>query len=419
MLAAPADFRRAPLATRALLSLFSADPPGSGRRVPRRGPPRLRVDARRRGAAGSGPAARGRAVGDAGWTRCWPGAAGRSSRPNRPRAPSGDRADGDPARPAALSPTRRRTLERKQRRLAEIGCLHFDVLPAGGDVRAWIDAFLQLEADGWKGRGRHGHRLHRCGSPLFQRRRRVGVRARRLLAHGLYLDGRPIALRRSFLAGAGSFAFKTTYDEAYRRFSPGVLLELDNLRRLGGSPAVRWMDSCTAADNFVINGLWDDRLRPAFTDRLHGPLGGRSARRPAARPDSTQTNPVPPPAGARRGEVCQCRGGMMTPQTLTPRIADQAPPGRGEVTSPLLVIDPETFQTHFNQKPYLLPHHLGDHPLFALPRLIELRGACPRSSSNTTRATSLSVSTRALRRATACRSRKPSAASRTSAPGWS
>jgi len=43
----------------------------------------------------------------------------------------------------------------------------------------------------------------------------------------------------------------------------------------------------------------------------------------------------------------------------------------------LLVIDPETFRTHFNQKPYLLPHRLGDHPLFALPRLIELAKGLP------------------------------------------
>jgi CelD/BcsL family acetyltransferase involved in cellulose biosynthesis len=169
------------------------------------------------------------------------------------------RTDADPARPAALSPTRRRTLERKQRRLAETGRLEFNVLPSDENVRAWIDAFLQMEANGWKGRAGTAIACTDANRRFFSAAAASAFERGRLLAHGLSLDGRPIALRCSFLAGDGSFAFKTAYDEAYYRFSPGVLLELDNLRRLRGSSAVRWMDSCTSADNFVINGLWDDR----------------------------------------------------------------------------------------------------------------------------------------------------------------
>ncbi|HVS39270.1 MAG TPA: GNAT family N-acetyltransferase [Gemmataceae bacterium] len=169
------------------------------------------------------------------------------------------RPDGDPRRPAALSPTRRRTLERKQRRLAEAGRVAFAILPPNGDVRRWIDAFLQLEKAGWKGRAGTALACTGADRRFFTTAAVAAFERGRLLAHGLYLDDRPIALRCSFLAGDGSFAFKTAYDEAFSRFSPGVLLELDNLRRLGGQAAARWMDSCTAADNFVINGLWDDR----------------------------------------------------------------------------------------------------------------------------------------------------------------
>ncbi len=165
----------------------------------------------------------------------------------------------DPTRPAALSPTRRRTLERKQRRLAETDRVEFAVLPPDGDVSAWIDAFLRLEAAGWKGRAGTALAGRDADRRFFTAAAVAAFRRGRLLAHGLFLDGRPVALRCSFLAGDGAFAFKTTYDEALSRFSPGVLLELDNLRRLGDQPAVRWMDSCTAADNFVINGLWDGR----------------------------------------------------------------------------------------------------------------------------------------------------------------
>jgi hypothetical protein len=75
----------------------------------------------------------------------------------------------------------------------------------------------------------------------------------------LRLDGRPIALKYNLLAGDGSFAFKITFDEAYSRYSPGVLLELDNVHRLHELPQVRWMDSCAAPNRFMINHLWPER----------------------------------------------------------------------------------------------------------------------------------------------------------------
>jgi hypothetical protein len=75
----------------------------------------------------------------------------------------------------------------------------------------------------------------------------------------LRLDGRPLALKMNFLGGEGAFAFKITFDESFGRFSPGVLLELDNVERAHQLPALRWMDSCAAPNRFMINHLWPDR----------------------------------------------------------------------------------------------------------------------------------------------------------------
>jgi hypothetical protein len=76
---------------------------------------------------------------------------------------------------------------------------------------------------------------------------------------GVNFDGRPIARRCAFLAGEGSFAFKTAYDEKFADFSPGAMLELDSIRQLQALPGVGWMDSCAAADNFLVNRLSNDR----------------------------------------------------------------------------------------------------------------------------------------------------------------
>ena len=42
--------------------------------------------------------------------------------------------------------------------------------------------------------------------------------------------------------------------------SPGVLLEIENLRRAHSSGALEWMDSCADPSNAMINRLWLDRL---------------------------------------------------------------------------------------------------------------------------------------------------------------
>jgi hypothetical protein len=53
--------------------------------------------------------------------------------------------------------------------------------------------------------------------------------------------------------------------------------------------------------------------------------------------------------------------------------------GKAPAVGRFLDIDPETFRTHFNRKPFLFRHHLSDHPLFRLPRLAELARTLPPS----------------------------------------
>lgn len=81
----------------------------------------------------------------------------------------------------------------------------------------------------------------------------------RLQMFGLFLNGEPLAMKVNFLSDPGSFAFKIAYDERYAKYSPGVQLELENLRRLHESPDVEWMDSCAVPKHFMINRLWKER----------------------------------------------------------------------------------------------------------------------------------------------------------------
>src|SRR3546814_19951812 len=56
--------------------------------------------------------------------------------------------------------------------------------------------------------------------------------AERLAFFRIDFEGRPIAMLVNFLMGRGGFSFKIAFDEAMSRFSPGVLIEIDNLRRV-------------------------------------------------------------------------------------------------------------------------------------------------------------------------------------------
>jgi hypothetical protein len=93
---------------------------------------------------------------------------------------------------------------------------------------------------------------------LFRQALRGAARAGKLELLTLRLDGRAIAMLVTFLALPGSFSFKTAFDEDYARFSPGVLLQIENLKLLE-RPGLAWCDSCAAQDHPMIDSLWGGR----------------------------------------------------------------------------------------------------------------------------------------------------------------
>ena len=160
---------------------------------------------------------------------------------------------------SAISAESRGKLRRAEKRLQEEGRLAHRVLRPGDDAAKWIDEFLRLEAAGWK--GKRGSALacseanRRFGVEVFTRAFERG----RLVMVGLDLDGRPIARYSAFAAGEGAFVFKTAYDEDFRRFSPGILVELDMIRAFHERTDLQWMDSFTAPGNSTIDRLWKHR----------------------------------------------------------------------------------------------------------------------------------------------------------------
>ncbi|HEX8364658.1 MAG TPA: GNAT family N-acetyltransferase [Allosphingosinicella sp.] len=165
---------------------------------------------------------------------------------------------------------KRKELKRLAARLGELGSVTSRVLQPGEDWRPWCDAFLALERSGWK--GRNGSALA-CApeSEAFFRDALAGAAAAgRLQLRSLDLDGRPLAMLVNFLVPPGSFSFKIAFDEEYARFSPGVLIQIDNLDLLARGD-VAWMDSCAAENHPMIDSLWGERRTIV---RVSVPLAG-------------------------------------------------------------------------------------------------------------------------------------------------
>ena len=160
---------------------------------------------------------------------------------------------------AALHSTRRHELRRHERRLSDAGRLEYLSLEPGDDVAAWIEDYLQIEAISWKGKGGRALAQDDADREYFVEVAKEAFRRGQLMMLAMRLDGRPIAHKCNFLSGPGSFAFKIAFDEKYARHSPGVLLELENIRRLHTQSKIRWMDSCADPSHPMLNRLWPDR----------------------------------------------------------------------------------------------------------------------------------------------------------------
>lgn len=152
----------------------------------------------------------------------------------------------------ALPKASRKELRRLEKRLSEKGRSTFSETDE-------VEQFLELEAAGWKGERGSALGSTVAGARFFRSMALQAAARGRLMMLALELDGRPVAMKCNLLAGEGAFAFKIAYDEAYARFSPGMQLELANIRAFHARADLQWMDSCAAPDHFMLNRLWLER----------------------------------------------------------------------------------------------------------------------------------------------------------------
>jgi CelD/BcsL family acetyltransferase involved in cellulose biosynthesis len=159
---------------------------------------------------------------------------------------------------SAVRAKKRKELRRQWARLNEEGVLATDRLTADADIAPWIEEFLALELAGWKGANGSALASQADTTAFFRAALAQGHALGRVAFTALRLDGRAIAMLVTLMSGGAGYSFKTAFDEAYARYSPGVLLQRESLSLLA-EQRLAFIDSCAAQDHPMIDSLWRER----------------------------------------------------------------------------------------------------------------------------------------------------------------
>lgn len=171
-----------------------------------------------------------------------------------------------------LSGNRRQKLRRSKRTLAKEGDFASRWFTQEKGAVEGFEAFLTLEASGWKGDGGSAisssesrTRFARQAVRAMAARGRVGVLV-------LSVNETPVAANVILLDGPHGIAWKTAYDEKLSRHSPGVMSIIDGMHEIMGGPELREVDSLTEPGHTMIEPLWHERIPVATVLAAKGPF---------------------------------------------------------------------------------------------------------------------------------------------------
>ncbi|KZM50975.1 GNAT family N-acetyltransferase [Labrenzia sp. OB1] len=173
---------------------------------------------------------------------------------------------------AAFSGKRRKEMRRLLRRLGDEHELSFESL-TGQAVPAAFDAFLRLEASGWKGRS--GTALSsRPQTEAFSRSAIANLAA----GDGVRIDqlkvGDTLVAALVLIQDRGRvFSWKIAFDENRARFSPGAQITLHALRENLDMPGFKGADSLAVPGHSMIEPLWRGRVETATLLASLGTVG--------------------------------------------------------------------------------------------------------------------------------------------------
>ncbi|MEO9167186.1 MAG: GNAT family N-acetyltransferase [Aestuariivirga sp.] len=159
-----------------------------------------------------------------------------------------------------FSHKRRKEFKRLRNRLTELGELKLESLNPNSNFNTFVEDFVQLEAQGWKGQRGTALGIEKDKISTFQQICEGLHHTGRLRFWILRFNGKPIAALFGVASGTQAQIIKIAYDESFAKYSPGVLLVLDATEAFFADPNLKLVDSCAIPDHPMINRIWRDRI---------------------------------------------------------------------------------------------------------------------------------------------------------------
>lgn len=164
----------------------------------------------------------------------------------------------DAYRKQSMSSSLRKKLRRLFRRLEDKGTITFESSSSSSNYKQLAEQFLSLEQSGWKGKNGTALASNKSTADFFEEFVALSDARRKLRFLTMRLDDQPIAMLVDIQSGRQVFAYKTTFDETYKPFSPGMQIEIENIETLHRDQ-IELADSCTSSDESIMTRVWSER----------------------------------------------------------------------------------------------------------------------------------------------------------------
>jgi CelD/BcsL family acetyltransferase involved in cellulose biosynthesis len=148
----------------------------------------------------------------------------------------------------AISKKHRRTLKAQEQQLSGLQPITYRSDCSADGIDVWLKDFMRLEVSGWKAWEGVASKLVADKRDFVGKLVKEAWKRDRILVLSMYVGDTAVGATCCLKAEANTwFWYKTAYDNAFARYSPGTLLQLELTRRLFARSDVAYVDSCVSS----------------------------------------------------------------------------------------------------------------------------------------------------------------------------
>jgi len=155
----------------------------------------------------------------------------------------------------------RNSLQRKQRRLADIGTWRVEYAENNPQqISRLLQGLSLVENQSWKAANGSSIASHPALFSFMETTAVHAAKSGRLMLAVAYLDDKPVAAQYGLINNGTLLIYKIGFDNQWKAYSVGHILMLNIIEHVLQNPAIERIDSCASADADMFNRCLADRV---------------------------------------------------------------------------------------------------------------------------------------------------------------